>query len=591
MPTVATRPVTRLARVEVTRGSARASIARKENRLFFKPIPPPYDPLEWAELPFFEKSQAVCRAWAMQGYGTPIAVYLVYVLKIAAYVGGWFYFCGFTRGMGELATFSTWWLRPEAFEKAIVFSMLFEVVGLGCGSGPLTGRYVPPIGGALYFLRPGTTKLPVFEGAKVIGSNRRSLLDVGLYAALLVALLGALCTAPDPRAFPVIACVAVLLGVLDKTIFLAARGEHYVTTIAIFALGTDFIPGAKAIQAALWFWAGVSKLNHHFPNVVGVMTSNNPFLRAAWMRRLMYRQFPTDLAPSRAAIAMGHAGTLLELAVPLVLLAGSGGTTTFVGLVLALLLHGFITSNVPMGVPLEWNVMMVYGAFFLFFRHADVSLFSMSLPVSVVAIFMGVALPLLGNLFPSRVPFLLAMRYYAGNWAYSVWFFKKGAEKKLERIKGSSKWIHEQLAVLYDRKVTIGVVGKVIAFRLMHLHGRLLSRLVPRAIDRFQDYEWVDGEIVAGLVLGWNFGDGHLHREQLLRAIQAQCEFEEGELRCIMVEAQPLGGATLHYRIVDAKVGQLEEGHAAVKELRELQPWGNPAKEEGAPREEELTGA
>ena len=30
--------------------------------------------------------------------------------------------------------------------------MLFEVLGLGCGSGPLTGRYLPPVGGFLSFI-------------------------------------------------------------------------------------------------------------------------------------------------------------------------------------------------------------------------------------------------------------------------------------------------------------------------------------------------------------------------------------------------------------------------------------------------------
>ena len=38
-----------------------------------------------------------------------------------------------------------------------------------------------------------------------------------------------------------------------------------------------------------------------------------------------------------------------------------------------LMLHGFITSNVPMGVPIEWNVMVVYGVFVLFWAHPDVS--------------------------------------------------------------------------------------------------------------------------------------------------------------------------------------------------------------------------
>jgi hypothetical protein len=187
------------------------------------------------------------------------------------------------------------------------------------------------------------------------------------------------------------------------------------------------------------------------------------------------------------------------------------------------------------------------------------------------------ALPLLGNFFPAKVPFLLAMRYYAGNWAYSVWFFRGDSHVKLDKLTKSSGWIYDQLERLYDRPLCVGIGGKVMAFRLMHLHGRALSVLVPRALPRFEDYEWIDGEIVAGMVLGWNFGDGHLHGEQLLRAVQEQCSFDEGELRCVMVESQPLGQSTLHYRIVDAKKGQLEAGHLAVGSLRARQPWGTPA--------------
>jgi hypothetical protein len=117
------------------------------------------------------------------------------------------------------------------------------------------------------------------------------------------------------------------------------------------------------------------------------------------------------------------------------------------------------------------------------------------------------------------------------------------------------------------------MVSKVMAFRLMHLHGRALGKLIPKAVPALADYEWVDGEIVAGMVLGWNFGDGHLHREELLRAVQSQCGFEEGELRCVMVESQPLFGSGLHYRIHDAKTGLLEEGQLLISELRTRQPW------------------
>jgi hypothetical protein len=546
--------------------------------VFLKPVPPPYDPMVWAKLPFAEKSRMVCRSWAMQGYGAPLGVYLLYAIKIALYVGGWLFFAGFTPGMGGLADFGSWWFRPEAFQKAILWSLVFEITGLGCGSGPLTGRYVPPLGGALYFLRPGTTKLPVFEGTPLIGGFKRTWLDVLLYALTIALSIAALVSAEIDRSLLIaIALLVPLLGVLDKTLFLCARGEHYWTTIMVMTLASDFVPGAKGVHAALWFWAGVSKLNHHFPNVVGVMTSNSPLTRFDWIRRLVYRNYPDDLGPSRFASWMGHAGTLLELAVPVVLLSGRGGTVTVVGLVLMLLLHGFITSSVPMGVPLEWNVMMVYGGFFLFGQHASVSVLDAGAPVLVLVGVMCVAVPLLGNLFPSRIPFLLAMRYYAGNWAYSVWFFRGDSHQRLERLTKTSPWVYRQLSYLYDYKTSVGMVGKVMAFRLMHLHGRALPQLVPKAVDDFHAYEWIDGEMVAGLVLGWNFGDGHLHREQLLRAVQEQCSFEEGELRCIMVESQPLGQKALHYRILDAKTGLIEEGYADVNELRTLQPWAEVA--------------
>jgi hypothetical protein len=217
----------------------------------------------------------------------------------------------------------------------------------------------------------------------------------------------------------------------------------------------------------------------------------------------------------------------------------------------------------------------VYGAFALFWAHPDVSILPIAPPA--LAAFLAVMLvgvPLFGNLVPGRVSFLLAMRYYAGNWACSVWLFRGEAYRKLARLKTSSGWIHDQLARFYDRPTAVGLVGKVMGFRLMHLHGRALPLLVPQAVERLEDYEWVDGEIVAGLVLGWNFGDGHLHQEQLLESVQAQCGFDAGELRCIFVEGQPLGRSTLAYRVVDAKTGAIEKGELPVAELGSRQPWG-----------------
>jgi transmembrane protein DUF3556 len=540
------------------------------------PIPPPYDPLEWVKKPFAERARMVCQAWALQGYGTPLGAYAAYGVKVALYIGAWALFCTSTPGF-TLGSIGQWWLSPIAFQKAILWSMLFEGLGLGCGSGPLTGRYFPPVGGFLYFLRPGTTKLPVFEGAPLLGGLRRTALDAALYLGLVVAFVAAL-VAPriETVHLVLIAVLVPILGISDRTIFLALRAEHYWVTVLCFLFAGNWIAGAKAVQLALWFWAGFSKLNHHFPAVVCVMTSNSPMTRFGPLRRLMYRGYPDDLRPSRLAAWMGHAGTALEMAVPVVLMLSPGGWSLKLGIVMMLMLHGYITSNVPMGVPIEWNFMVVYGGFALFWAHPEVSILDLgSVPL---AIFLGVVLvglPLFGNLFPRTLSFLLAMRYYAGNWAYGVWLFRGESYRKLGKLTTSAPWVYDQLARFYDRKTAVGLFGKVMAFRLMHLHGRALPLLIPKAVERLEDYEWIDGEVVAGLALGWNFGDGHLHREQLLRSIQAQCGFEEGELRCIFVEAQPLGRSSMHYRIHDAKTGLMEEGSLEVHEMRSRQPWAS----------------
>jgi hypothetical protein len=288
----------------------------------------------------------------------------------------------------------------------------------------------------------------------------------------------------------------------------------------------------------------------------------------------MYEDFPRDLRPSRLAVLMGHAGTALELAVPLVLVFATGGWPLYLGIALALLLHGYITSNVPMGVPIEWNFMMVYGTFALFWTHPEVTIADVGFtPMAAFLVLMLVLVPLAGNLYPSRVSFLLAMRYYAGNWPYGVWLFRGDSHRKLERLTKSSPWIYDQLDRFYDRSTAVGLIGKVMGFRMMHLHGRALARLLPQAVDRLEDYEYLDGEVVAGLVLGWNFGDGHLHNEQLLGSVQAQCNFEPGELRCVFVEPQPLGRQALEYRILDASSGPISAGSLDIAALRACQPW------------------
>jgi hypothetical protein len=152
-------------------------------------------------------------------------------------------------------------------------------------------------------------------------------------------------------------------------------------------------------------------------------------------------------------------------------------------------------------------------------------------------------IPLYGNFVPSRVSFLLAMRYYAGNWAYNVWLIRKDALAKLDKLKKNATTTRVQLGELLPDPAMVEVaLSMSLAHRFMHLEGRPLLEALPRTVDRIEDYEWIDGEMFAGMIIGWNFGDGHLNNESLLNAIQPQCQFAPGEVRVLMVEAQPLFG-------------------------------------------------
>ena len=540
------------------------------------PILPPYDIGEWQQKPFPERVKMVCQSWALQGYGTPWPIYIVYILKIVFYVWMWAFFCSFTTGLGDLGSFGSWYYEPIAFQKAVLWSMAFEVLGLGCGSGPLTGRYNPPLGGPLYFCRPGTIKVPLFPGLPLLGGSTRTILDVALYVAHIAFLFRAL-LAPELSLELLLPPLVLLpiLGITDKTLFLASRAEHYYTALVCFMFASDWLAGSKLVWVAIWMWAATSKLNHHFPSVVAVMQSNSPLTQWGPFRKLLYRSYPDDLRPSRLTHFMAHAGTAVELAFPVVLVLSDGGPTTTAALAVMLGFHIFITSSIPMGVPIEWNVIMVYGAFVLFGHYADVSAFSIESPLLIAyLVFALLAVPLFGNLVPSRASFLCSMRYYAGNWAYSVWLFKGDSSKKLDdKLIKAAPRLQEQLGKFLDEETIIATTSKVLGFRAMHLHGRCLQSLLPKAVDNIDEYEYLDGELVAGIVIGWNFGEGHLHNMQLLRSIQEQCHFEDGELRCIFVESQPMGQPTHAWTIADAATGVRETGKIAVKDLLELQPW------------------
>ena len=568
---------------------------------FITPELPDVDPDTWQTLPRAARLQIVTRHWVEHGFGTPYGVYLLYLIKIGLYVAVPAALISLTPGIGGLSSIGDWWTQPIVYQKAIVFTLLFEVLGLGCGSGPLTGRFMPPIGGFLYWLRPNTIRLPAWpDKVPFTAGDNRTMIDVALYATVLIDGLWAL-LAPgsggpvtaagdvgllDPvLVIPMIVALA-LLGLRDKTIFLAARGEHYWLKLLVFFFPfVDQVAAFKIIILGLWWGAATSKLNHHFPYVVAVMTSNNALLRSKLFTPLKHRLYldpVNDLRPSWVPKVMAHVGgTTAEFLVPAILVFVADGQPWRWYLIgFMVLFHLNILSNLPMGVPLEWNVFIIFSLFYLFGHYGAIRAVDLNSPLLLAILVVALAFVPIGNLFPEKVSFLPAMRYYAGNWATSVWCFRVGAEATIEaNVVKSSALVVNQLAKLYDAPTAEIVSDKTAAFRAMHTHGRALNGLLPRAIANEAAYSVREGEVVAGPLVGWNFGEGHLHNEQLLAAVQRRCNFADGDVRVIVLEGQPIHTQKQWYRIVDAKAGVIEAGYVNVEDMLSRQPWPEPGDE------------
>jgi hypothetical protein len=555
---------------------------------FLAPSLPDVDLDEWRSRSHHQKIRSLAQDWALNGFGTPYAVYLLYVVKLIGYVLGAAAVIATTDGIGGVTEYRDWWTELVVYEKIVVWTLVYEILGLGCGSMPLTFRFLPPIGGLLYWLRPGTMRLAPWPGKVPLTSGTtRSPLDVLLYVGVVasgvVLLLSDPVTSgqhqgllPPALILPLLTCL-VLLGLRDKAPFLAARPEQYAVILVVFLFPvTSTIFALKLVMLAVWWGAATSKLNKHFPFVVAVMISNTPWQRSKKLKRLLWKDYPNDLRPSRLSAAAAHGGTIIEFTVPLVLLLSSGGLSTTVALTIMVLFHIHITSTFPLGVPLEWNLFVIFSALFLFGSHAEVGPGTFDSPLlGVLLVLLLVTFPVVGNLRPHLLSFLPSMRYYAGNWATSAWLFKQdGSEQVLNSsVKKSAPLVVNQLTTLYGPDIAELLLYKGLAFRALHHHGRALTGLLPRAVDDLEEYTLREGEFVAGALLGWNFGEGHLHDGQLLEAVQERCGFGPGQLRVITLESQPMLDRRQRYRILDAATGLIEEGYVSVDDMVCRQPW------------------
>nr|WP_314142795.1 DUF3556 domain-containing protein [uncultured Rhodococcus sp.] len=561
---------------------------------------PQVDPATFLDLPFRERLRAMSTHWADHGFGTPKMVHTIYLLKLLVlYIGPGVAVSTLTSGHNPL-DISAWWNEPIVYQKLLLWTLLLETVGLGGSWGPLAGHFKPMMGGALFWLRPGTIRLPPWPGkVPLTTGDSRTVFDVVVYVAVMVnivvalALPGVHTSAIDaaladnnglvrPALMMSLAALLVLIGLRDKVIFIAARGEQYFPAVLFFGFlpFVDMIIALKLLIVTVWVGAGISKLGHHFSMVIPPMLSNTPWIPSKALKRAHYRNFPHDLRPSKVAGGVGHVlGTLVEIATPMVLLFTTNAVVALAGAGLMVAFHLFITSTFPLAVPLEWNLLFAFAAVFLFlgFPNADgYAVWDFSSPALLALIVAGlVFFPILGNLRPDLVSFLPSMRQYAGNWASATWAFAPGCEDKLDQfIERPSQNTRTQLLASYPPEVADVVMHQLLGWRSLHSQGRALFSLMMNHLgDDIDTYTLREGEFSCNSVVAFNFGDGHLHDDKLIAAIQRRCNFAPGEFLVVWIESQPIHKNYQEYQVIDAALGVIERGTYKVADAINEQPW------------------
>ncbi|MDY6999985.1 MAG: DUF3556 domain-containing protein, partial [Actinomycetota bacterium] len=240
--------------------------------------------------------------------------------------------------------------------------------------------------------------------------------------------------------------------------------------------------------------------------------------------------------------------------------------------------HLFIVSTFPLAVPLEWNVLFAYATVFLFagfpawdgYAVADMS--SPWLTALIVAAL--VFFPILGSFRPDKVSFLPSMRQYAGNWASAAWAFAPGAEAKLNRVtRPVTNTVDQFVAFGYEPQWAEVTMNQPVAWRAMHSQGRGLFSVLLRSLPDIDTRTVREAEFTCNSLIGFNFGDGHLHDANMIAAVQREARFEPGELVVAWVESQAWGSPVQRYQLIDAALGVIETGTWKVADAVKAQPW------------------
>ena len=100
-----------------------------------------------------------------------------------------------TSGLPAFWHVAEWWNQPIVYQKAILWTVLLETIGVAGSWGPLAGKVKPMTGGILFWARTGTIRLRPWKWVPFTAGDRRTRFDVALYLLLILSEVVALVAA------------------------------------------------------------------------------------------------------------------------------------------------------------------------------------------------------------------------------------------------------------------------------------------------------------------------------------------------------------------------------------------------------------
>ena len=362
------------------------------------------------------------------------------------------------------------------------------------------------------------------------------------------------------------------------------------------------VPGANALLQiflmVLYISCGIGKMGPWFTQVFCQEWTLPAWAAILDLRWLLYgANFPHDNTPTMFARFFGYIAATAEWAAPLGWLfpasvVGGMGQSGWLaitspavafGSLTLVAMHIYIVAHMPAFDV--WLLNVVPGVLTPYAFHLAPSLSEpgfdfaalASLPVFLKLVCAAlVAYVLYGHMRPSRVSYVFAYKFWAGNWPMGYVLLKRSAQEKLYKrwpqLAKTGPVAEVSQAMEPDEWKRLQVIyGMMGAFQTAQLPHRMMPLLMHKVLGGQRITEF-DGTVaqsffasywLAGNSINETMSDGLLFREA-----HKECAFEEGE--CVWIECKsfPLlahlwGGKAL-WEIHDAKLGLTDSGSFTV---------------------------